>query len=136
MGSSLVSSTDDNDASFGLVDLNVIGYGNRYYIEITPTADFDRVVINLGQGLASVLTMMQVYGVYYRPDADGDGIPDCSENPDETEPAGVIMTLEAEDICVGDAVGIKAETGLGTPIQEVYYLQCVASGKKKLFLYP
>ena len=132
LGSRLVSSTDDNDASFGLVDLNVIGYGNRYYIEITPTADFDRVVINLGQGLASVLTMMQVYGVYYRPDADGDGIPDCSENPDETEPAGVIMTLEAEDICVGDAVGIKAETGLGTPIQEVYYLQCVASGKKEV----
>lgn len=130
LGSTPVSSTNKEDTSFGLVELNVIGYGNRYYIEITPTGDFDRVVINLGEGLASVLSMVQVYGVYYRPDDDGDGIPDCSENPDETEPAGVRITLEAEDICVGDAMGIKAETGLGTPIQEVYYLQCVASGQK------
>lgn len=115
-----------------IVDLSVIGYGDRYYLEVTPMSAFNRIVIDFGTGLADVLTFYEVYGVYYRPDADGDGIPDCSEDPDETpdedDSGGVTMQLQTTDICVGDAISIQAQEGVGVPADGKYWLKCEASG--------
>lgn len=121
-----------------IVDLSVIGYGDRYYLEVTPSDAFNRIVINFGIGLAQALTFYEVYGVYYRPDEDGNGIPDCSENPDEEpdedDSSGVSIQLQTTDICVGDAIFIQAKEGVGAPTDGNYWLKCEASGIKPVVI--
>lgn len=115
------------DDGFGVLGLNLIGYGDYIYLEATPESEFDGLVITLSQGLAELLETFQIYGIYYRPDTDGDGIPDCSEDPDESEPEGVALTLETRDVCPGDAIGITASLNVGspTPSDGIYYLKCI-----------
>lgn len=115
------------DDGFGVLGLNLIGYGDYIYLEATPQSDFDGLVITLTEGLAGLLETFQIYGIYYRPDTDGDGIPDCSENPDENEPEGVALNLETRDVCPGDAIGITASLSVGspTPSDGIYYLKCI-----------
>ena len=111
---------------FTTAGIKLIGSGDRYALEVTPQADFDRIQIIFNQGLASALENYEVYGVYYRPDSDGNGIPDCSENPDEEMPDdGISLDLATQDICVGDPLTVNAEMGTGTPIQDIFYLQCL-----------
>lgn len=111
---------------FTTAGVKLIGGGDRYALEVTPQAAFDRIQIIFNQGLASALENYEVYGVYYRPDSDGNGIPDCSEDPDEEMPDdGISLDLATQDICVGDPLTVNAEMGTGTPIQDIFYLQCL-----------
>lgn len=116
---------DDVQGSVGVVGLKVLGFGDLIYLEATPKEDFDRVVLSFTTGVLAALTTYEVFGVYYRPDTDGDGIPDCSENPDEGS-EGVELGLKAADICVGDAMAITAVEGIGTVPGSNYWLKCVA----------
>lgn len=119
--------------TFQVADLKALGNGGRYSLEITLPEETtcDAIQINFGTGLLpSALSNILVYGAYYRPDSNGDGIPDCSEEPDEEMPDdGITLDLAAQDICVGDPLTVNAEMGTGTPIQEIYYLQCLDANK-------
>ena len=89
-----------------LLGLDVIGYGGKKYRIFRPTYSYDKVKITFG-GLAEVSTNLKLYGLFFRSDIDGDGLPDCLDtNPCPGELSDVAVT---EDICVGDFVHL---TGL------------------------
>lgn len=70
-----------------LLNLSLIGYNDKVFLELQPNQPFDEVRIS-GKSVANVLEQLVVYGIYTRVDADGDGIPDCGEEDggkDETE---------------------------------------------------
>ena len=120
--------------SFQVADLKALGNGGRYSLEITPPKEkfCDAIQINFGAGLLpNTLGNILVYGIYYRADADANGIPDCSENPDEDMPTGIDIDLATQDICVGDPLTVNAEMTVGAPIQEIYYLQCLDANKNE-----
>ena len=101
-------------SSGGVLGLDVIGYGDYQYISaITQHDQVDEMRVTFA-GVASALKNILVSGVFIRPDTDGDGFPDCSE---EKEPGGnqiVSAKADPEDICEGDPITI-ALTGDALP---------------------
>ena len=65
----------------GLLGLQLVGYGDSYYIEAYPTAgsEFDEVRI-LKRSLVNLMDDFIVYGIYIRADENHNGIPDDSED--------------------------------------------------------
>lgn len=125
---------DETGGNFGLVGLQAISHGGYIYLEITPKkTDYspyvDAVVIDLGKGVADMLDIVEIYGVYYRPDSDGDGIIDCSEDPDTNPSEGIELILNTSNICPGDAIGLEAilNTGAAVPADGIYYLKCIST---------
>ena len=68
-----------NESSAGVLGLNLLGYGEYVYLEATPKYNFDGIRISSGQ-LVGALKNYLIYGLYSMADADGNGIPDCSED--------------------------------------------------------
>lgn len=68
-----------NESSGGVLGLNLLGYGEYVYLEATPKYNFDGIRISSGQ-LVGALRNYLIYGLYSMADADGNGIPDCSED--------------------------------------------------------
>lgn len=67
---------------WSVLGANVITLGDKGYIFINPTADYDEVAITGGAGL-DLLTGLSVYGLLLRNDKDGDGTPDVDEPADD-----------------------------------------------------
>ena len=67
---------------WSVLGANVITLGDKGYIFINPTADYDEVAITEGAGL-DLLTGLSVYGLLLRNDKDGDGTPDVVELADD-----------------------------------------------------
>lgn len=67
---------------WNVLGANVITLGDKGYIFINPTADYDEVAITEGAGL-DLLTGLSVYGLLLRNDKDGDGTPDVDEPADD-----------------------------------------------------
>lgn len=67
---------------WSVLGANVITLGDKGYIFINPTADYDEVAITEGAGL-DLLTGLSVYGLLLRNDKDGDGTPDVDELADD-----------------------------------------------------
>lgn len=104
------STGDGEGGSFEVLDAEVLGTGGYLYLEVTPQAEHryvDGLVVTFSQGLLSALKTFEVYGVYYRPTND-QGIPECSEDPDETPSAGIDISLDAADACIGEQITIHA----------------------------
>lgn len=70
------------DKDWNVLGANVITLGDKGYIFINPTADYDEVAITEGSGL-DLLTGLSVYGLLLRNDKDGDGTPDVDEPADD-----------------------------------------------------
>ena len=68
-----------NESSGGVLGLNLLGYGEYVYLEATPKYNFDGIRISSGQ-LVGASENYLIYGLYSMADADGNGIPDCSED--------------------------------------------------------
>lgn len=68
-----------NESSGGVLGLNLLGYGEYVYLEATPKYNFDGIRISFGQ-LVGGLNNYLIYGLYSMADANGNGIPDCSED--------------------------------------------------------
>lgn len=68
-----------NESSAGVLGLNLLGYGEYVYLEATPKYNFDGIRISSGQ-LVGALKNYLIYGLYSLADANGNGIPDCSED--------------------------------------------------------
>lgn len=88
-------------SSFDLLDLNLIQSTGKMYLEMTPTAEYNRLKLTINTGL-SALNGMKVTGLYTRKDSDGDGIPDCVDPGDVVDNA---FSFSKGEVCYpGDLV--------------------------------
>lgn len=79
----------DNTTSGGLASVEVIGDEGLSTIEVTPQSPFDEVRITI-PSLAEVADVVNVHGFYTRPDLNNNGIPDCSEVPEDQNSVKVV----------------------------------------------
>lgn len=87
-----------NESSAGVLGLNLLGYGEYVYLEATPKYNFDGIRISSGQ-LVGALKNYLIYGLYSMADADGNGIPDCSEGGEEGTTDVIYPDKYKYDIC-------------------------------------
>lgn len=85
-GSEDSQKTDDSDvvqtfSDWSILGANLITRGDKGFIVLTPTEDYDEVSITQGAAL-QIAEGLKVYGILFRNDADGDGTPD-TEMPSE-----------------------------------------------------
>lgn len=85
-GSEDSQKTDDSDVVETFSDWNILGAnlitrGDKGFVVLTPTKDYDEVSITQGAAV-QVAEGLKVYGILFRNDADGDGTPD-TEMPSE-----------------------------------------------------
>ena len=83
---------------WGLIGVSAIGYGDKRYIFMNPVAEYDEVRITNG-GLVN-LNVVSIYGIVVRDDQNGNGIPDCSEDPN------IMNVSVTSDICEGDVLTV------------------------------
>ena len=95
-----------------LLDVQLIGYSNKYYYETTIPSDvaFDEVRIVL-PAVAGALKTVNLYGVYTRRDSNDNGIPDCSEDEDEAGDKITYANAVSEHVCYPDDVVIQVAGG-------------------------
>ena len=103
-GSEVTAESEGQD----LLNLKLIGTGDRRYLSITPPCQFDELRLVFLDGVTA-LTSCKINGVFLRPDYDGDGVTDCVTDEIVTDIVG--LKLEPEDICEGDKAFIKVEGG-------------------------
>lgn len=101
-------STGDSKMDWNVLGADVIGYGDKAYLMMTPTKEYDEVRMKL-EGVLNLNLLkpeINIYGVFVRNDADGDGIPDCMD-PDSCtgDLTGLAVT---KDVCVGDNILLSA----------------------------
>lgn len=86
--------------SSGLASIEVISDARLAYMEVTPLQDYDEVRISF-PSLAEALETVWLSGFYIRPDANGNGIPDCAEEPaDQGGTDGITYKGITEHVCV------------------------------------
>lgn len=89
----LVEEMDD----FGVLGLQLLGYGGDVMIEATPTTYYDEVRITVGGVLVAEST--KLYGLFTRRDDNGNGIPDCSEDEQESETGTLKLYSITQHVC-------------------------------------
>lgn len=104
-GSEDSQKTDDSDvvqtfSDWSILGANLITRGNKGFIVLTPTKDYDEVSITQGAAVQAA-EGLKVYGILLRNDADGDGTPD-TEMPSENC---------KHDIVFDENVHISAKSG-------------------------
>lgn len=88
--------------SSGLASIEVISNAGLAYMEVTPLQDYDEVRISF-PSLADALETVWLSGFYIRPDANGNGIPDCAEEPDDQGGTdGITYKGITEHVCVDE----------------------------------
>lgn len=88
--------------SGGLASIEVISDAGLAYMEVTPLQDYDEVRISF-PSLADALETVWLSGFYIRPDANGNGIPDCAEEPDDQGGTdGITYKSITEHVCVDE----------------------------------
>lgn len=88
--------------SGGLASIEVISDAGLAYMEVTPLQDYDEVRISF-PSLAETLEAVWLSGFYIRPDVNGNGIPDCAEEPeDQGETDGITYESITEHVCVDE----------------------------------
>lgn len=88
--------------SGGLASIEVISDAGLAYMEVTPLQDYDEVRISF-PSLADALKTVWLSGFYIRPDANGNGIPDCAEEPaDQGGTDGITYKSITEHVCVDE----------------------------------
>lgn len=90
---------DDATSSGGLLNVKLLGGGDKSYISVIPNGAFDRLDLVFGEGV-SALGINRIYGVYLRPDYDGDGVIDCVDDGLLTDITG--LTVTSKHFCKED----------------------------------
>lgn len=88
-------------ASGGLASIEVISDAGLAYMEVTPLQGYDEVRISF-PSLADALETVWLSGFYIRPDANGNGIPDCAEEPDDQGETDIAYKSITEHVCVDE----------------------------------
>ena len=91
--------------NWSVVGVDAIGYGDKQYIFVTPTATYDEIRIT-NAGLVGLSEGTKIYGVAVRDDVDRNGIPDCLEDPKS------LVVFGPSNICLGENVFLS---GVGAP---------------------
>ena len=116
----------------GVLGLELIGFGERSYLEAYPTSDYDGIVVHIN-GITSIEDWL-FYGLYGTKDLNGNGISDCTEESggDDT-PGGtgaISFTVEdmhfcnetnAEQVAFSPAVTLNSSITIDE--NATYYLQ-------------
>lgn len=87
--------------SGGLASIEVISDAGLAYMEVTPLQDYDEVRISF-PSLADALETVWLSGFYIRPDANGNGIPDCAEEPEDQGETDIAYKSITEHVCVDE----------------------------------
>lgn len=87
--------------SGGLASIEVISDAGLAYMEVTPLQSYDEVRISF-PSLADALETVWLSGFYIRPDANGNGIPDCAEEPDDQGETDIAYKSITEHVCVDE----------------------------------
>ena len=87
--------------SGGLASIEVISDAGLAYMEVTPLQGYDEVRISF-PSLADALETVWLSGFYIRPDANGNGIPDCAEEPDDQGETDITYRSITEHVCVDE----------------------------------
>ncbi|WP_302559130.1 hypothetical protein [Phocaeicola coprocola] len=87
--------------SSGLASIEVISDAGLAYMEVTPLQGYDEVRISF-PSLADALETVWLSGFYIRPDANGNGIPDCAEEPDDQGETDIAYKSITEHVCVDE----------------------------------
>lgn len=87
--------------SGGGLDVKLLGGGDRSYVSVIPPNDvtINKLKLVLGSGV-NALDNFSIYGVFLRPDYDGDGVMDCINDGLLTDLTNV--TVSPENVCSGD----------------------------------
>lgn len=92
--------TGDKFDNWGVLGLNLIGYGDKSYLVNQPTKNFDEVRITFA-GIANALNSYKLYGLFFRNDKNLNGIPDCM---DPIANCSEDLGLQVSKVCVGDSI--------------------------------
>lgn len=87
--------------SSGLASIEVISDAGLAYMEVTPLQDYNEVRISF-PSLADALETVWLSGFYIRPDANGNGIPDCAEELEVQGEIDVVYRGITEHVCVDE----------------------------------
>ena len=87
--------------SGGLASIEVISDAGLAYMEVTPLQGYDEVRISF-PSLADALETVWLSGFYIRPDANGNGIPDCAEEPEDQGETDIAYKSITEHVCVDE----------------------------------
>lgn len=90
--------TGDKFDNWGVLGLDLIGYGDKSYLVNTPTRNFDEIRITFA-GVANVLNSNKLYGIFFRSDKNLNGIPDCMD-PDQN--CAEDLELATTKVCAGE----------------------------------
>lgn len=97
--------TGDKFDNWGVLGLDVIGYGDKSYLINNPTRNFDEVRITFA-GIANVLNGYKLYGLFIRGDKNLNGIPDCMD-PDTN--CAEDLGLSTSKVCVGEEITLNGQ---------------------------
>lgn len=81
-----------------LADIDLLGYSGKIYAETYLNKPFDQVSLEFPETVGA-LNSIYLYGVYTRFDDDNNGIPDCSEDPEEDQSIKLNYVKTTEDVC-------------------------------------
>lgn len=118
----------------GLLGLDLIGFGEKTYIEAYPTKPYCKLVVTFS-GINAAGTW-QFYGLYTTKDMNNNGKPDCTE-PDPEVIRYVNLSTDTEHQCLdvnGSAdLSVRVEyEGIST--EETYYLGCFPTRGDKVVI--
>lgn len=97
--------TGDKFDNWGVLGLDLIGYGDKNYLVNQPTRNFDEVRITFA-GIANVLNGYKLYGLFFRSDKNLNGIADCMD-PDDS--CAEDLNLSVDPVCVGEYVVLDGQ---------------------------
>ncbi len=70
----------ERQSDWSVLGVNAIGYGDKSYIFMNPTKDYDAITITIAN-IANLLDFdSKYYGIFVRSDYDQDGTPDCQDD--------------------------------------------------------
>ena len=123
-GSEGSQKTDDFDvvqtfSDWSILGANLITRGDKGFIVLTPTKDYDEVSITQGAAV-QIAEGLKVYGILLRNDADGDGTPD-TEMPSEDCKHDIVFD---EDVHISDKSGKRYKQNL-----TMYFKRTFVPGK-------
>ena len=104
--------TDDSDvvetfSDWSILGANLITRGDKGFVVLTPTKDYDEVSITQGAAV-QIAEGLKVYGILLRNDADGDGTPD-TEMPSEDCKQDIVFD---ENVHISDKSGKRYKQNL------------------------
>ena len=109
--------------NWSVLGLDAIGYGDKEYLTMRPHAQFDEVRITVN-GAVDLLNNMKLYGLFFRNDIDGDGIPDCIDEISCPNDQTDLVNVNISPICQSSSITVTGKGIMGNS----YTLSCTPLG--------